>query len=252
MVDRVFSDAALADLYDAFCPWEERGDFDYYLPHIMAADAVLDVGCGTGMLLHRAREIGHTGRLTGLEPAAAMLDVARRRDDIEWVRGTLDSITWDQEFDLVVMTGHAFQVLVTDADVCAALAAVYRALRDGGRFAFETRHPLARQWHAWTPDRGVEVNDAAGQVVRMEQNVAGDSTDSVVRFSLTYTCPAWAEPKVSWSTLRFLGVDEVRGHLAAAGFSIELQEGDWTGGPVLDSSPEIITIARRAAPTFGS
>jgi hypothetical protein len=32
MVDRLFSDAGLAALYDLFCPWGQRGDFDFHLP----------------------------------------------------------------------------------------------------------------------------------------------------------------------------------------------------------------------------
>ena len=34
MVDLLFSDSALAELYDAICPREERTDFDFYLPLI--------------------------------------------------------------------------------------------------------------------------------------------------------------------------------------------------------------------------
>ena len=52
-------------------------DYRFYLPLIMSAEGVLDVGCGTGALLHWARETGHTGRLVGLDPAEGMLDVAR-------------------------------------------------------------------------------------------------------------------------------------------------------------------------------
>ncbi len=126
MVDRQYADPSLAGLYDLFCPWDPRGDFGFYLPLVMAADSVLDVGCGTGMLLRRAREEGHPGRLCGLDPAAAMLDVARARGDIEWVLGDLSGARWDQEFDLVVMTGHAFQVLTTDEQLREALAAVGR------------------------------------------------------------------------------------------------------------------------------
>ncbi len=40
-----------------------------------------------------------------------MLDQARRRSDVEWVLGDLATAQWDREFDLAVMTGHAFQVL---------------------------------------------------------------------------------------------------------------------------------------------
>ena len=43
-----------------------------------------------------------------------MLKQARKRHDIEWVLGDLGSTAWEQEFDLVVMTGHAFQVFVGD------------------------------------------------------------------------------------------------------------------------------------------
>ncbi len=84
---------------------------------IMEADAVLDVGCGTGALLHMAREAGHNGRLVGLDPAVGMLEQARRRSDVEWVLGDLAAVAFDREFDLAVMTGHAFQELITDDDV---------------------------------------------------------------------------------------------------------------------------------------
>jgi len=51
-------------------------------------------------MLHRARAAGHTGRLVGIDPDRAMLDIARRRSDIEWIEGTAASMTWDREFDL--------------------------------------------------------------------------------------------------------------------------------------------------------
>jgi hypothetical protein len=38
--------------------------------------------------------------------------VAGTRGDIEWVLGDATSMRWDREFDLVVMTGHVFQLLI--------------------------------------------------------------------------------------------------------------------------------------------
>lgn len=245
MVDRQFSDASLAELYDVFHPWERRGDFGFYLPLVMSAEAVLDVGCGTGALLHRAREAGHTGRLCGLDPAGGMLEPARQRSDIEWILGDLASVGWEQQFDLVVMTGHAFQVLVEDDELRASLAAIRLALTEDGRFAFETRNPLVRAWERWTPDNAVEATDTSGAVVRMEHEVETPVEGDVVCFTTTFAGPSWDRPQESRSTLRFLDADSLSSFLSGAGMAIEEQFGDWNRHPPTDTSPEIITIARR-------
>src|SRR5579863_9094154 len=152
-----FTDERLAALYDVFFPPARRDDVAFYLPLIMSARAVLDVGCGTGALLHLARESGHTGRLCGLDPAPGMLTQARARSDVEWVLGDLSSVRWERAFDLIVMTGHAFQELVEDDEIRVALAAIRSSLADGGRFAFETRNPLVRAWERWPTEYTAEV-----------------------------------------------------------------------------------------------
>lgn len=243
LLDHQYVDAGLAALYDVFCPWGPRGDFDFYLPLVLAAGSVLDVGCGTGTLLHGARDAGHTGRLCGLDPAAGMLDQARRRSDVEWILGDLTSVAVPGTFDLIVMTGHAFQVFVTDDELRAALAAIRALLAPEGRFAFETRNPLVRAWERWTPEHATEVT-AGGAVVRMAHQVETPVEGDVVRFTTTYTSPAWAAPQTSHSTLRFLGADPLRAFLADAGLAVERQFGDWDGSPLTEASPEIITLSR--------
>ena len=52
-------------------------------------------------------------------------------------------------------------------------------------------------------------------------------------------------PKVSRSTLRFLDAESLSSFLSDAGLAIEEQFGDWDRQPLTDTSPEIITIARR-------
>ena len=90
-----------------------------------------------------------------------MLQVARARSDIEWILGDLSSASWHREFDLALMTGHAFQVLVGDDEIRRALATIRTALAPGRVFAFETR----------TPERGVVFADRDGTVVRFETEV---------------------------------------------------------------------------------
>jgi SAM-dependent methyltransferase len=159
--------------YDVLNPWGPSDDF--YLGLVMSADRVLDVGCGTGRLLHRARDAGHAGRLCGLDPDPAMLDQARARTDIEWVLADAGSAAWDREFDLAVMASHAFQVFVEDDQLRASLSAIRASLVDDGRFAFETRDPRARAWEGW--NTSFEVRNPAGEVARVEyevEDVKGD------------------------------------------------------------------------------
>ena len=244
MVDRLFSDATLAALYDRLHPPEGRADFGFYLPLVMSSQAVLDVGCGTGGLLRVAREAGHAGRLCGLDPAPGMLEQARKRLDIEWILGDLGSVRWDGEFDLVVMTGHAFQVFIEDDELRSSLAGIRSALTADGRFAFETRNPLAREWERWTGDRVFDAIDDAGAVVRMWSQVETPVAGDVVRFTTTFASARWDRPQVSHSTLRFLEADALSRFLSEAGLTIDQQFGDWDRGPLTDASPEIITIAR--------
>lgn len=243
MVDRYFADPDLARFYDALCAG--RDDFHFYLPLVMAARSVLDVACGTGDLLHRARRAGHTGRLCGLDPGEGMMRRARRRTDIEWVLGDLSRTDWYREFDLVVMTGHAFQVFLTDEELGSSLRAIRSALTDDGRFVFETRNPLVREWERWTPDVVVEATDDAGALVRARHEVEEPVVGDLVSFSTTFTSPGWDGPRTSRSTLRFLGPDALSSFLGDAGLEVEEQFGDWSRGPLTPVSPEIITVAGR-------
>ncbi|MGV9770723.1 class I SAM-dependent methyltransferase [Streptosporangium sp. NPDC003464] len=243
---RVFTDADVAALYDVLNPWNaERPDSAFFNDLVMSAQAVLDVGCGTGSMLHQAREMGHAGRLVGLDPDRAALERARRRTDVEWVEGVAADAAWDREFELATMASNAFQCFVTDEEMRSSLVAIRAALREGGRFVFETRHPQARAWEGWNPGNATEVVDGSGRRLRVSHTVESVAGGVV---SLTETTSE-ADGEVLWvdrGNLRFLDVPELRGFLDEAGFVVEEQFGDWTRGPVTDSSRVIIMIARRA------
>lgn len=237
-----YSDAEAAALYDVLNPWGPSDDF--YLGIVMQAASVLDVGCGTGVLLHHAREAGHQGRLCGVDPDPAMLAIARGRGDVEWEEATAAAMSFEREFDLAVMTGHAFQVLTTDDEVRASLQAIRRALVEGGRFAFETRNPQRRAWESWD-DAQLEATDQKGRELLVWYDVE-EVIDDVVTLTETTGDPDRTALRVDRGSLRFLSVEALDSFLAEAGFAIEERFGGWRQEPLQEDSEEIVTVARAA------
>ena len=140
------------------------------------------------------------------------------------------------------MTGHAFQFLVDDDELCASLAAIRRALIDGGRFAFETRNQVARAWESWNPANAIEIVDPAGQQVHVSYEVESVVEDLVTVTEIT-SDERGVPLRVDRATLRFLDIGTLARFLATAGFQIETQCGGWSREPLDAASAEIITVA---------
>jgi SAM-dependent methyltransferase len=151
MTDRLYSDPDLVQFYDI----ENEGgvDFDYCVGFAKDAGSVLDLGCGTGQL---AAALADRRSVTGVDPAPAILDIARRRSGgqrVDWVEADARNVRLGRRFDLVLLTGHAFQVFLTPEDREAVLATIAAHLAPDGGFIFDTRNPVAQEWLEWTPER---------------------------------------------------------------------------------------------------
>jgi SAM-dependent methyltransferase len=242
VVSSSYADPRLAAVYDALNPPGAHTEF--YLG--LAGDSpvrILDVGCGTGLLACELAARGH--QVTGADPAAAMLSMARRRPGgslVRWIEAGAADLPAVASFDLVLMTGHVFQLFLDDRDVRAALTAIRRSLAPGGRVALETRNPAVREWAQWNPQETRQHVDAAGVAADVDYSIS-----SVAGELVTYeTCFRFASGDTVTvpDTLRFMDASQVAAFLTDAGLPDITWFGDWDHSPATPTSPEIIAIAR--------
>ena len=241
MPDAAFAEPRLVQIYDPMDP--DRRDLDVYaaMAEEFGARSVLDVGCGTGTLacLLAARGL----EVTAVDPAAASLEVARRKpgaDGVRWLSTDATALPVLQ-VDLVTMTGNVAQVFITDEEWAATLEAARTALRPEGRLVFESRDPEKKAWLEWNRDqtyRRIVIPEAGA--VQTWTDLAGVE-GSLVSFRMTFVFGSDGAVLTSESTLRFRGRDELANSLAAAHLAVE-EVRDAPDRP----GREFVFIARRA------
>lgn len=244
--DRLFDDAAFAGFYDLDNGWGD--DLEYCAGLARDATSVLDLGCGTGAL---AVSLGATHRVTGVDPAAAMLDIARARpgaQSVRFIEGDARTIRLGETFDLVVMTGHAFQVFLTEEDQRAALRTIAAHLAPEGRFIFDTRNPAAREWLEWVPEPSLRIlDDPRFGKVRAWNDMTHDENTGIVAYETHYVAEAGGEHLSTTSRILFTDKAKIEAMLLECGLRAERFAGNWQGGEWTPDAKEIIPIGTLAA-----
>lgn len=241
VADAIFEEPRFAEIYDPLDP--DRSDLDAYaaLADEFSAVAVLDVGCGTGtlacLLAARGREV------IAVDPAAASLDVARRKPGaggVLWLHADATALP-PLQVDLAVMTGNVAQVFITGEEWAATLGAVREALRPGGRLVFESRDPEKKAWLEWNRDQTYRrvVVPGTGPVETWTDLTGVEG--SLVSFRMTFVFGSDGTVLTSDSTLRFRRRDELANSLAAADLVVD-EVRDAPDRP----GREFVFIARRA------
>ncbi|RZU98800.1 bifunctional 2-polyprenyl-6-hydroxyphenol methylase/3-demethylubiquinol 3-O-methyltransferase UbiG [Spiribacter vilamensis] len=144
VADRWWSDdirwvRTLKNLVPGRLSWMDR-QFDW------ADQTVLDLGCAGGFMAEALADRG--ARVTGIDPATEAIEAARahareNNRSIDYDVGVGESLPYsDGRYDAVVCV----DVLEHVQDLGQVLAEVYRVLKPGGRFLFDTinRNALAR------------------------------------------------------------------------------------------------------------
>lgn len=178
-----------------------------------------------------------------------MLDIARERPggtEVTWVEADGCSVRLGRRFDLVVLTGHAFQCFLTHADQRSLCETIAAHLAPGGTFIFDSRNPAREEWREWVPElSGREIDHPALGRIRAWNDVRMDDTTGIVTYNSFYADGAGSIRKAS-SRIRFATHDDIAARIAEAGLTVDRWLGSWDGAPLEDNSPEIIAIGKLA------
>jgi SAM-dependent methyltransferase len=219
--DAIYAELRLAGIYDLLEP--DRPDLEPYvaIANESGARHVLDVGCGTGTFACLLAQ--HGIEVTGVDPAAASLDVARKKPFSDRVRWVLGDAAGDLEtkVDLVTMTGNVAQVFLTEDAWSSTLRASHNVLGSGGHLVFEVRDPDAKGWRVWTRNqtyRRLELPDTG--VINMWTDLI-EVALPLVTFRQTFIFDSDGTTLVSESTLCFRRKIEIVKSLVDAGFVVD-------------------------------
>ncbi len=245
-----YDDPRLVPLYDRMNRWGRDDDFFLALANETPQARILDLGCGTGRLTLALAGAGH--EVTGLDPAQASLDWARSKPGAQRVRWRIGTAADAPAgaFDLVLMTGHVAQVITSAQAWRDVLRQIHRALRPGGRLAFDSRDPAARAWEVWdSAGERERFTLPGGEEVEVWTTLhgveAGETAEgALVTFGGQFFFPATGETVTDTSSLRFRSGAQLRETLEAAGFGTEHVFGGWQREAVGQGSGELVVVAR--------
>ncbi len=154
-----------------------------------------------------------------------MLHIARHRpggDAVKWVQSTAQDFRSDARYDLIIMTGHAFQILRHDADITAALATMQQHLAPAGRAVFDTRNPNYDWASEWMHDYAMQTDDGPVHITRRSLYWQADMLTFEHQFHFA------DDVLTSRSTLRFLSAADITARIQAAGLKVQHLQGGWS------------------------
>lgn len=247
-------DPEFVRLYDV----ENQGlwDFDFYrdLTLELGAEHVLDIGCGTGgFAVDLAR---HQLSVTGVDPAATMLEVAQRQAQeagvshrVTLIHGTTAEVAAEPVFDAAIMMGHVAQYFLHRAAWDTVLSHTFRALKPGGWLAFESRNPAGMGADAWDEQstRETQPHPDGGEFTSWLEvvGIEHDDADGPLITARGHNIFPDGRHVSADEPLRYRPLPVLRESLQQSGFEIEEVWGDWDRSPVEEDSPELIVLARK-------
>lgn len=243
--DDPFGDPRLVGLYDQDNPGGSDHEYFRALADERRTRAIVDLGCGTGLLTVSMARRGRT--VLGIDPSETMIGYARSRagaDRVTWRMGDSRAIG-EVRADLVIMSGNVAQHILGE-HWHRTLRDVRDALRPDGTVAFESRNPAARAWEEWTEEdtRGTRATAVGPLTEWLEVTRVWDGEVTVVGHNIFESTGEHLELT---DTLAFRSQDQIADDLRQSGLIVDAVWGDWHRAPVQPASRVFVFEARRPA-----
>lgn len=118
---------------------EQEVEMIWNMLKLNPGESFLDLACGHGRIASRLAARGCS--VTGLDSSSIFLDLAQHSANarsvvVEYVKGDMRSLPWNERFDYIVSWFTAFGYF-NDDDNLRVLSEVYRALKPGGKLLID-------------------------------------------------------------------------------------------------------------------
>jgi SAM-dependent methyltransferase len=179
-----------------------------------------------------------------------MLDIARKRKygtQAEWVEADARNVRLEQRFDLIVLTGHAFQVFLTSQDQLAVFKTIAAHLKPSGRFILDSRNPNfnASKSRENKTESHIFTHPEWGEV-QMRNQLNYDKATRILTYQTGYDVLQTGQSFSQMAQILYTPKDELASMIAEAGLVVEEWLGDWDGNSFHQNAREIIPIGRLA------
>ncbi len=226
--------------YLALYPHRDESEAQHAVEMIAGAvsnkgiNRVLDLACGAG---RHTRPLADRWWTVGLDLSAVLLKVAHGAEpDGNYVRGDMRILPFaDRSFDLCVNLFTSFGYFESDAQSLRVLAEVARVVDIGGTFVLDF----------------LNASSVGANLVERDERKVG--TQTVAQHRVITDGGKYVQKTISLSgsdkkfieRVRLFSVDELEMMLEEIGFGVYARKGDYSGGPITDSSPRAILFGVR-------
>ncbi|MER1956742.1 MAG: class I SAM-dependent methyltransferase [Solibacillus sp.] len=216
-------------VYDQVNGWGKDDEFFLELLKKSNVKTIADLGCGTGRLTTHFAQAGY--QITAIDPNEEAIEYARNKacpGEVMWIVGDSTNLQ-SNAFEAIVMTANVAQVFLTEDSWINVVNDVYRALKPGGHFIFDTRNPLAKVWEQWekdmTPDHAIDLVN--GEPLEIWTQYEGFVDDVFTFFEMVKKARTGEVIIHEKMQLKFRTQETIYQSLKNAGFSQIQVYGDW-------------------------